>query len=277
MDNYKNPEWLYEQYITLNRTIKSIYTECGVSHHAIESNLKKFGIRKTPSSPKLPTKDELVDLHHNRGVGIYSIAKMYPGVGVGTVTKLMNQYGIDILSSNELHKKWWSKDKNKSEMSEIRRRLWKDDEYCVKTSAHLHDKEYIANRAKKLSAAFQGIGVNDWDGFITPERTRVRKSREYILWRESVFKRDNYTCQCCGARSSKHSPVFLHAHHLDGFANNPDLRFDVDNGITLCRDCHDIRVAGSFHNIYGTRNNTKGQYEEYLTKYRCELKERLHE
>lgn len=277
MDNYKKPEWLYEQYIVLNRTIKSIYTECGVSHHTIESNLKKYGIRKTPLAPKLPTKDELIDLHHNKGIGIYSIAKMYDGVGVDTITKLMKQHGISILSSNDLHKKWWNNNDNKNNMSDVRRKLWQDDKYYTKTSAHLYDSESMANRARKFSATYQGVNIKDWKGFITPEKTRIRQSKEYTQWRKAVFERDDYTCQCCGARSSKHNPVFLHAHHLDSFADNPNLRFDIENGVTLCKNCHDIRVVGSFHYCYGTRNNTRTQYQDYLNKYRYELKESLHE
>lgn len=278
MDNYKNIDWLYEQYIVLGRTIKSIHTECGVSHNTIETNLKKFGIRKTPSKPKLPTRDELIELHHNKGVGVYSITRMYDGVGVGTITNLMNKYGIEILTSQELHKKWWSNNENKEAMSEIRKKLWEDDEYYEKTSAHLYDKDAIVDRSIKFSATYQGVDVDEWNGFLTPERTRIRNSSAYVKWREAVFQRDNYTCQCCGARSSKNNPVFLNAHHLDGFAGNPALRFDINNGVTLCYGCHDVRAEGSFHNIYGTKDNTRSQYEEYLLLVsNDELRERLYE
>ena len=64
--------------------------------------------------------------------------------------------------------------------------------------------------------------------------------------------RDNYTCALCGSHEN------THAHHLDGFDNNPDLREDVDNGITLCECCH-----VSFHKIYGYGNNTTEQFNEF--------------
>lgn len=79
-------------------------------------------------------------------------------------------------------------------------------------------------------------------------------------WRVSVFKRDNFTCQCCGYNKGS----ILRAHHINNFSSHPHLRLDVENGITLCKDCHDPQIVGSFHHTYGTRNNTAEQLEQYI-------------
>ena len=62
----------------------------------------------------------------------------------------------------------------------------------------------------------------------------LRASKEYRQWQISVFKRDKFTCQCCGDNSGGN----LESHHIKDFALFPELRLDVNNGITLCKKCH---------------------------------------
>ena len=87
------------------------------------------------------------------------------------------------------------------------------------------------------------------------DRIIQRKSNEYYLWRKSVFKRDNYTCQRCGDNSGSN----LNAHHIINYMENEDLRTDLDNGITLCKTCHKL-----FHDTYGYKNNNRNQINKFL-------------
>lgn len=57
--------------------------------------------------------------------------------------------------------------------------------------------------------------------------------RDQSNWAKIVKKRDNYTCQICGISSKK-----LVAHHVKPVATNPIESLDIDNGITLCDNCH---------------------------------------
>lgn len=72
-------------------------------------------------------------------------------------------------------------------------------------------------------------------------------------WRKAIYKKDNYTCNKCNCRNGK-----ITAHHLNSWNKFPEQRFDINNGITLCRACHK-----DFHIQYGYGNNTKEQYIEY--------------
>lgn len=73
-----------------------------------------------------------------------------------------------------------------------------------------------------------------WKGGITPINEQIRKSLEYKQWRKEVFERDNFTCQICGNNESGN----LNADHIKPFAYYSELRFDINNGRTLCIDCH---------------------------------------
>lgn len=104
------------------------------------------------------------------------------------------------------------------------------------------------------------FGENNWNwkGGKTPEIRRLREQEPYLEWRRQILQRDDYACQCCG------STCYLNAHHLYDFAEHENLRYDVNNGIILCEECHAARYEGSFHNVYGTKDNTPDQLREYI-------------
>ena len=79
-----------------------------------------------------------------------------------------------------------------------------------------------------------------WKGGITPINEAVRKSLEYKLWRKAVFTRDHFTCVWCGKKDKT-----IQADHIQEFAIHPELRFAIDNGRTLCKECHFKRHWGN--------------------------------
>lgn len=110
------------------------------------------------------------------------------------------------------------------------------------------------NKIGKPNLSCVGDKNWNWKGGVTSENRKLRQSIEFKEWRKKVFNRDNYTDQKTGTRGAE-----LHPHHILNFAEYPELRFDINNGITLSKESHI-----EFHNIYGKRNNTREQLEEFL-------------
>lgn len=139
---------------------------------------------------------------------------------------------------------------------------WDSARYCTH-SCYWKDKEGKSswNKGKKLSPEHinklkqshkgkpshwknkkrpETVGENNpnWKGGITPINAKIRTSFEYKIWRRTVFERDNYTCVWCSARNGEGKTIILHADHIKPFAYFPELRLAVDNGRTLCIQCH---------------------------------------
>mgnify|MGYP001564505939 CR=1 FL=1 len=81
----------------------------------------------------------------------------------------------------------------------------------------------------------------------------ARSSPEAQRWRKEIFERDDYTCKFCGIRGS-----YLEADHIKPFSLFPELRYDLLNGRTLCRKCHDTTKTSAkrMREIYGKKENT---------------------
>jgi 5-methylcytosine-specific restriction endonuclease McrA len=87
-----------------------------------------------------------------------------------------------------------------------------------------------------MSERFSGKGNPAYVDGLGLERGRKRNQQrntlEYRLWRSSVFHRDGYTCVMCGGVEA------LQADHIEGWAVAQQKRYDVENGRTLCAECH---------------------------------------
>jgi 5-methylcytosine-specific restriction endonuclease McrA len=113
-----------------------------------------------------------------------------------------------------------------------------------------HTKKHTVESRIKMSIASSGENNWNWKGGINGINDKIRKSLEYKLWRESVFKRDNWTCIWCGSKTK------IEADHIKPFSLFPELRFAIDNGRTLCQKCH--RTTDT----YGNKKNKQRSSED---------------
>jgi hypothetical protein len=91
----------------------------------------------------------------------------------------------------------------------------------------MHTKRQMGS-IRSGSRAWNWKGGKPWARFKEPR---------YLEWRNAVLERDGYVCQHCGRQCRKYEKG-LAAHHIKSYADYPDLRYDVTNGICLCRACH---------------------------------------
>ncbi len=101
-----------------------------------------------------------------------------------------------------------------------------------------------------------------WKHDISKEEREEGKERnlnpKVIQWRNAVYERDNYVCQISGQKGG-----FMNAHHIISWSSSKELRFEINNGVTIERKLHTL-----FHRTYGYRNNTREQLEEFRTRFR---------
>ena len=107
----------------------------------------------------------------------------------------------------------------------------------------------IANPFQFKRGQNKGADNPMWKGGVTSQSQAIRSSIEYKLWRKAVFERDNYACIWCGLGKSG----TLNADHIKPFALYPELRLAIDNGRTLCVDCH--KTTDSYLNNKMIRND----------------------
>ena len=122
------------------------------------------------------------------------------------------------------------------------------------------EHHYCSRKCHNEGQKIYNVGKNNpnWNPELTDEeRKDKRKYKEYEDWRKEVFKKYDYTCQLSGQKGYK-----LVVHHLNSYHWDKEHRTDVDNGIVITEKLHIL-----FHKLYGQKNNTKEQFEEFKQRY----------
>lgn len=124
-----------------------------------------------------------------------------------------------------------------------------------------HTPESIAKIiATRRERNYTGGRSPAWRGGITDPNKAIRATFEYREWRKAVYERDGYICQDCGDDRGGN----LNAHHIKSFADHPESRLDIKNGITLCETCHEKRhfKPDSTRNIARAKKGELNKWEK---------------
>ncbi len=113
----------------------------------------------------------------------------------------------------------------------------------------------IPNAVKFTSERMAGSKHPNWNG--GPEyrkRPDGRHSTAVRAWRSAIYEQDIFLCQKCFLSYQ------LVAHHIFSYTKYPELRWDISNGITLCKKHHH-----EFHHLFGWFDNNKKQIKAFLS------------
>lgn len=94
--------------------------------------------------------------------------------------------------------------------------------------SQISKKNRISKPAPRGEKHYNWKGGKPWERFKDPR---------YQVWRTAVLERDDYVCQDCKRRCKKYEKG-LAAHHIQPYKDHEELRYEVSNGITLCKQCH---------------------------------------
>jgi len=171
----------------------------------------------------------------------------------------------DIMYCSPECKSKWQSENNKGENSH-RYKGGKITKTCL--SCGVEFKVWIKDIDQKYcSSKCYGIYLSTLIGEDSPSwknaqyYQKQRKSIEYKEWRIKVLTRYEHTCQKCGTDNA-----WIQAHHIKPYAGYKELRLDVDNGIALCKKCHDY-----FHSNYGKVNIGEAELSHFLAEDQVEI------
>lgn len=185
-----------------------------------------------------------------------SYSELYNASNSKRINTNLQKYGVEnVFANDEIKNKITITNENKygakytQQNKDIRE---KTEQTCLK-------KYGVKNYVELFKGKFIKENSPCWKGGVKYSRVE-RATYEYIQWRTSVFQRDYYSCQKCMKRNGiGKENVVLNAHHIRNWKDNPDCRYDVSNGITLCEECHN-----AFHSKYGKSFNDEYQIEEFI-------------
>ncbi len=203
-------EQLRRLYEVEKLTTRQIAGRIGIGSKTISRRLHEFGI--TPRKPGPARHEKLRDAtwlaSEYESKSCQKIADEI-GASCRVVTSWLMAHGIERRPRNQHKGRTWS--------AEVRQNM------------------ADAKKGKLLAEANP-----NWRGALVNPNIRLRASYPSKEWSRRVRDRDENKCVECGATGK------LHAHHIKPWRLHPELRFDLDNGVSLCPPCHQKTHGWSF-------------------------------
>lgn len=233
-------EVLYQKYIVENQTASKIAMDYGFSKPKVRGLLRRNGIRKKEFKLGNNIYDDKEWLYTqyiilNKG---YTVIANELGVGYTTILERILFFGWKVRGHKDIDKALPRIGKKHSETAlmkikktRVKNRVTASCFFCKKVFERVNS-DYV--RSEKSFCSYQcfreHLKIN------RVETETITDSAEYKEWRIRVYKRDGYRCKMPNCYSNSRD---IAAHHIFPKKKYPEKQFDLDNGITLCRKCHE--------------------------------------
>lgn len=266
---FVSEDWLRNEYITKRRRNDDLCKEIGCSPPTLLSLLARAGIE--------PRDDRNGVIHLSRRVAfdLKKATNLYLdhewncdriggllGVNGCTIRRRLRESGVKIRHQNDTKRGRPSGRRIELDQDLVAAEYAKEGATVRTLNAVFGVTDEIIRRT--LASAGIEIKKRDRDGAKNPnwrpdltadERAARRDSAKQAKWRVLVYERDGYACQRCGDDKGGN----LNAHHIEAHCENFKDRNNLDNGVTLCIECH-----RQFHRVYGLRDFGRPELAEFL-------------
>jgi hypothetical protein len=267
----KSRDWLYSYYVTHEYSVGRIAELAGVSVNTINRKLSDFGIPRVDCRSRMSGAKQKIDMNFCFLYNHYIIQEM-TSVGIAklldcsacAVRKRLKLLGFPIRSYGAHRKGVDPHNKTDADeeyvLSEYPKKFVSASSIALALGCHggavdrVLDKHNIVRKPHGETRDMFGPNGGNWQG--GKSHLWERHPAEQKEWRDAVYERDKFTCQCCYAVGG------LNAHHIMGYSEYPFLRTEVSNGITLCQDCHI-----EFHQVYGMSGFDDLDLKEFIEEY----------
>ena len=264
-------EELEKLYFDEKLTCLEIRKKFGINQNSIYYWFKKYDIEIVKF---FITKEELEKLYFDEKLTFIEIEEKL-GINRGRIYNWFKKYKITVRSKSECMSGRIFTEEHRSRISlsnskphtEIRK---------INISKSKIGKPLSEEHKEKIRKKFIGLRVGKkhpmWRGGTSILRNRISSTSNYRKWKDTIYYRDEFTCQMCYDKNNK-----LNCHHIETFGSIVDRYnlnnyeeyikcshlWDIDNGITLCVECHNK-----------IRNKEK-EYEEKFKNIVYEKKENV--
>jgi 5-methylcytosine-specific restriction endonuclease McrA len=124
--------------------------------------------------------------------------------------------------------------------------------------------KFTEEHIKNLKLSHIGVNCGEKNGNWIKDRTKLAKHQKrndytYKEWRKKCLVRDNYQCKICGEKYTKENKLIVH--HILPWSQFPQERYNINNGITLCK-IHHPRKREDEQRLISTLKKLIGSYEQ---------------